>query len=93
MKKVIVSAFCSAVLLSTLGEAIAQAEKVNFENNASTEQFQAVSMGPSRGVINGKCYRFKAIFKNYAPNYYQDGIKVHQVKNHQGLWIGYYRQK
>jgi len=91
MKKIIVSAFCSAILLSTLGGAIAQAEEINFEDNAPIEQLQSADNMLARGVINGKYYRFTAVFKGYAPNVYRGGVKVHQVKNHQGLWIGYYR--
>ena len=91
MKKVIVSVLCSAVLLSTIGGVIAQAEEVKLEDNAPIEQLQSTVRVKTRDVINGKYYRFTAVFTGIAPKYYKGGIKIHQVKNHQGLWIGYYR--
>ncbi|MGX7025951.1 hypothetical protein [Vagococcus hydrophili] len=91
MKKIIVSMFCSTVLLSTLGSSIAHAEEVTLKPDIAIEALQSVNIEQTRGTINGKYYRFTAVFKNVPPYKYRGGTKVHHVRNHQGLWIGYYR--
>lgn len=94
MKKVIVSILCSAVLLSTIGGVIAQAEEVSFEENTPIEQVQTINdrqvQGRS-GTINGIYYRFVLKTGKAKPPVHFNGMWLVATATHNGVNYGYYR--
>lgn len=63
MKKVIVSAFCSVVLLGTLGGAVAQASELPFANEENTSLLQSVVR--SEGIQSRSGYIMASIIASW----------------------------
>lgn len=94
MKNVIVSAFCSVVLLSTIGGAVVQANELSFTEEESSSLLQSVGsegIQSRAGYINGIYYRFMInTGKNYSRPYFS-GMRLVSVMNNNGVYYGYYR--
>lgn len=94
MKKVIVSALCSAVLLSTIGGAAAQANELSSANGESTSLIQSVGregLQSRSGYINGVYYRVMIRTGNVKPRPFFNGMRLVSTMRNNGVYYGYYR--
>ncbi|MBO0488533.1 hypothetical protein [Vagococcus fluvialis] len=95
MKKVIVSAFCSVVLLGTLGGAVAQASELPFANEENTSLLQSVvrseGIQSRSGYINGIYYRVMIRTGNVKPRPFFNGMRLVSTMRNNGVYYGYYR--
>lgn len=94
MKKVIVSAFCSVILLSTLGGAVTQASELAFANEENTSLLQSIGsegIQSRSGYINGIYYRVMIRTGNIKPRPFFNGMRLVSTMRNNGVYYGYYR--
>lgn len=94
MKKIIVSAFCSVVLLSAFGSTVALADEIitnNLQNTSLVDPVNSKEIQNSPGYINGIYYRFYLKTGGVKPPKRFNGMWLVATAIHNGSYYGYYR--